>query len=198
MKDLEKAKKYIYAHCINRHEIRPGLLGMLHKDGKITATDANVIVVLKTEYPAELEGLSIMKTGEIQEAAFPKCSVFLAGADDPDLPAIWESDKVETLRGVVKSIPKELQYVCLLESAFMYKGKGSYLPAPNIVWKNALTCLKLFEIIGEKPSLYVQPVSERISHTYFKSESLTIMCLAFHEFINECDESNVYHYDLLY
>ena len=57
-----------------KHTPHPELKGVYHSDGCKIATDAHILVIIKSEYSSELEGKIVDKDGNIINARFPQYS----------------------------------------------------------------------------------------------------------------------------
>lgn len=76
--DFVMDKKNVYTHY------REALAGVFHSNGYVFASDTNIIIKMKKEYPSEHEGKIISKNGDVIEMNFPNCCDSLIRKDDTD------------------------------------------------------------------------------------------------------------------
>jgi len=76
----------LFKFCAKDTEYRPALTGVLYSKGFAVASDANALVVIKSDYLPENEGKIINRKNEIVSAIYPNFSVFAPGAVLPSVP----------------------------------------------------------------------------------------------------------------
>lgn len=82
----DKSKFDLFKFCAKDTEYRPALTGVFYTKGFAVASDANALVVIKSDYLPENEGKIINRENEIVPATYPNFSVFAPGAVLPSVP----------------------------------------------------------------------------------------------------------------
>jgi hypothetical protein len=71
----------LFKFCGKDTHLRPGLTGVFYSKGFAVASDANALVVVKSDYLPENEGKIINRKNEIVPAVYPNFSVVAPGSD---------------------------------------------------------------------------------------------------------------------
>ena len=70
---VKKGKFNIYNYVYkDKTNLRPVMEGAFHDDGNIVASDAHIMVVIKEQYPEELEGKTVLPDGSFLNCSYPK------------------------------------------------------------------------------------------------------------------------------
>ena len=71
MKTITKQQLNAMYRCTSRDELRPNMQSVYHNNGNIVATDGHILVAVKSDYNANLEGKMITKDGRDLEGKYP-------------------------------------------------------------------------------------------------------------------------------
>lgn len=90
---MQNSKFNIFDYCAKKDDYSPAFTGVLHEKGYKVATDGHCLIILKEDYPAELEGKIVDKKGAFIDSKFPDFSQLLQ-IDDKYTFYEFDGDKI--------------------------------------------------------------------------------------------------------